>query len=815
MIESVLQDLRYAARVLRRAPLFSAVVALVLAMGIGANTAIFSLVHAVLLRPLPYPDPERLVVVREEQKDRGLFSDATAANFVDWRHQSGAFSSMAARRFATFNLTGGGEPERVVGAQVTDAYFTTLGVLPMLGRLFTAEDDQPGTPPVALLGQGLWMRRFGGDRAIVGRTIDLDGRAHTVIGVLPAGADLPGGAEDLWVPLALGPQDLEATGTHRLAVIARLGPNVGLEQARSEMTTIAQRLENVRPQSNKAWTVNVAPLHETLVENARPTLIALLGAVGLVVLIVCANVASLLLARAARRQREIAVRAALGASRTRLLRQLLFESVLLAVVGGAAGLALGAWSVEALAPLVPASLPFRAGPPVDRWVLGFTLLLSLGTGVLFGLAPALHASRARLSDSLKEGTRSGGGGRAAERLRGALMISEMALALVLLIGAGLLLRSFVRLQSVALGFDTRNLLTLDMSLPASRYAESRQVVGFYREVLDRVAALPGVAAAAATSDLPVASRGIGISVFVEGAPPLEPSKVPTALYRATSTDYLRSMGIRLLRGRPFDARDRDGGLRVAVINASMARLLWGQQDPTGRRFKVDENVNPQANTPLEVIGIASDIRHFGFGDEPQAEFYVPYLQAQPGYWQFNNRSLTLALRTTGDPRALVGAVRSAIAAVDKDLPLYNVRTMDDVLERSLASRRASMELLALFAAAALLLASIGLYGVVSYSVSQRTHEFGVRMAMGARERDVLRLVLGRAARLAVLGLGLGFAAALALSRVLATLVFGITVTDPVTFGAVGLILLAVALLASYLPARRAARLSPVSALRYE
>jgi putative ABC transport system permease protein len=561
------------------------------------------------------------------------------------------------------------------------------------------------------------------------------------------------------------------------------------------MRTIAQRLESVRPQSNKAWTVNVAPLHETLVENARPTLIALLGAVGLVVLIACANVANLLLARAAWRQREIAVRAALGASRTRLLRQLLFESVLLAVVGGAAGLALGTWSVDALAPLVPRGLPFRAGSPVDGWVLGFTLLLSLGTGVLFGLAPALHASRARLSDSLKEGTRSGGGGRAAERLRGALMIWEMALALVLLIGAGLLLRSFVRLQSVALGFDTRNLLTLDMSLPASRYAESGQVVGFYREVLDRVAALPGVADAAATSHLPVASRGFGISVFVEGAPRLEPSKVP--------------------RGRPFDERDREGGLRVAVINASMARLLWGHQDPIGRRFTVDENVNTQANTPIEVIGIASDIRHFGFGDEPQAEFYVPYVQAHRGYWQFNNRSLTLVLRTTGDPRALVGAVRSAIAAVDKDLPLYNVRTMDDVLERSLASRRASMELLALFAAAALLLASIGLYGVVSYSVSQRTHEFGGRMAMGARERDALRLVLGRAVRLAILGLRLGFAAALALSRVLATLVFGITVTDPVTFGAVGLILLSVALLASYLPARRAARLSPVSALRYE
>jgi predicted permease len=401
MIESVLQDLRYAARVLSRAPLFSAVVALVLAMGIGANTAIFSLVHAVLLRPLPYPDPERLVVVREEQKDRGLFSGATAANFVDWRHQSRAFSSMAARRLATFNLTGGGEPERVGGVQVTDAYFTTLGVSPMLGRLFAAEDARPGAPRVALLGQGLWLRRFGGDPAVVGRTIHLDGRAHTVIGVLPAGAGLPGapglpsGADDLWVPLAIGPQDLEATGTRRLGVIARLGPGVGLEQARSDMRTIAQRLESVRPQSNKAWTVNVAPLHEMLVENARPTLIALLGAVGLVVLIACANVANLLLARAARRQREIA----------------------------------------------------------------------------------------------------------------------------------------------------------------------------------------------------------GISVFVEGAPRLEPSMVPTALYRAISTNYLRSMGIRLLRGRPFDERDREGGLRVAVINASMARLLWGQQDPIGRRFTVDENVNTQANTP--------------------------------------------------------------------------------------------------------------------------------------------------------------------------------------------------------------------------
>ncbi len=807
-MDDLWQDLRHSLRVLRRAPGFSAVVVSVLALGIGANTAIFSVVNAVLLRPLPYRDADRLVLLRETLKDR--FAGVTVPNFVDWREQNQVFAEIAARERATFTLTGRGDAERVPGVRVTHSYFPMIGVAPLHGRLLLPEDDVAGAAPVAMLGEGLWRRRFGGDKDAVGRRIDLDGRSHILVGVLPAGFEIPGGAEELWVPLALGPEDLRATGSHRLSAIARLKPGLGLARAAEDMKGIARRLESVRPHSNQGWSVDVGPLHERLVENARPSVLLLSAAVGLVVLVACANVANLLLARAARRQREIAVRAAIGASRARLLRQLLAESLLLALLGGAAGLLAAFWGTDLLLLLLPGGIPRLSEVRLDGAVLGFTLLLSLVTGALFGLAPAFHASKATVRDSLKEGSRGAGTGRASERLRGALMVSEIALALLLLAGAGLLGRSFLRLQAVAPGFLTDDLLALQMALPASRYADGRQVCAFYDQVLEKAAALPGVAAVAATSHLPIGSGGFSLSVFAEGAPARPSSDVPTAFYRAVTPNYFQALGIRIARGRAFDARDRAGAPRVAIVNATMARLLW-KDDPIGKRFTLDDD----EKAPLEVVGVVSDVRHFGLDNEPRPELHIPYLQAPEIFWRWNNRSLTVVMRGSVESASLAPAVRAAVGALDNDLPVYNVRTMEAVIAASVAARRASLLLVSVFACVALLLASVGLYGVVSYSVSQRTHEFGVRMALGAGEADLLRLVLGRGVKLAAAGLLLGLAGALALSRLLSTMVFGISARDPLTLAAVGALLLFVALLASYLPARRAARVDPVTALRYE
>jgi putative ABC transport system permease protein len=808
-MDAVRQDLRYAGRMLLKAPGFSLVVIVVLALGIGASTAIFSVVHAVLLRPLPYDDPDRLVLIRETLRDR--FGGVTAPNFVDWREQNQVFAEMAARQRATFTLTGRDQPERVSGARVTHRYFPMLGVAPVLGRSFLPEEDRPGAPPVALLSEALWRSRFAADTGVVGGAIRLDGRAHTVVGIAPAGVEIPGGVEELWVPLSIGPDDLAATGSHTLSVVARLKPGVELEQARSDMKSIARRLEAVRPHSNQGWSVDVSPLHERVVAGARTGLVLLLAAVAFVVLIACANVANLLLARAGQRRQEMAVRAAIGASRLRLVRQLLVESVLLGVLGGAAGLLVAYWGTDGLVALLPSGLPRASQVRIDGWVLGFALALSMAAGVLFGLAPALHTSSSRgaLTESLRQAGRVSGPG--AERLKGLLMVAEVALALLLLVGAGLLGRSYLRLQGVEPGIDPENVLALQLALPASRYGEPEQVSRFYGDLLEKVAALPGVDAAAATSHLPLGAGGFNLAVFVEGAAPAPPSGVPTAYYRAVTANYFQALGVRLLRGRPFGERDRLGAPRVAIVNATMARLIWPGQEPLGRRFTLDDN----ETAPIEVVGVASDVHHFGLDREPQAELHVPYLQATGTYWSWTNRSLTLVVRGSTPAPALAAAVRRAVASVDKDLPVYGIRTMSEVLAASVVARRASTTLLGLFAAAALLLASVGLYGVVSYSVGRRTHELGLRMALGARAGDVQRLVLARGLRLALLGLAVGFAGALALSRLLSDLVFGISTLDPATLAAVGGLLLAVSLLACYLPARRATRIDPAAALRFE
>jgi putative ABC transport system permease protein len=809
-MDGLRQDLSYAWRMLTRNPGFSAALVLVIGLGIGANTAIFSVVNAVLLKPLPYEDPDRLVHVREVLRDR--FGSVTAPNFADWSEQNHSFTALAARERATFTLTGEGEAERIAGLRVSASYFPLLGIAPVQGRGFLPEDTAPGAPDVALLSEGLWRTRFGADPAIVGRAVSLDQRRFMVVGVMPAGVALPTSVEQLYAPLVIGPEQLRQTGNHRLSVIGRLKPGVELAQATSDMRAIAHRLETVRPQSNQGWSVDLSLLGDRIVENVRSGVLLLFGAVGFVALVACANVANLLLARAARRQREIAVRAAVGAGRLRLVRQLLSESLLIALLGGALGLLLAFWGAQALVLLLPAGVPRLGEVDIDATVLGFTIALSLLTGLVFGLAPALQASGIAPRESLKEGARSAGAGRASERLRGGLMVAEVAIALLLLVGAGLLVRSFLRVRDVSPGFDTRDLVALELSLPASAYPEPGQVSAFYREALERVAALPGVTAAAATSHLPIASGGFNLSVKLEGAPaPARPSEVPTAFYRAVSPNYFAALGIPLLRGRPFDERDVARTPRVAIVNETMARQLWRGQDPIGKRFTLDEN----DTSPIEVVGVASDVRAFGLDSDPAPELHVPYAQGSTSFWAWTGRSLTLVLRGSGNAAALAPPLRATIAGLDKDLPVYNVRTMDEVLAASVASRRASMLLIGVFAAAALILAAVGLYGVVSYAVGQRTHEFGVRMALGAGERDVVRLVLGRGIKLAVLGLLLGSVGALALSRLLSSLVYGISPRDPLTYVGVGLLLFTVALVASYLPARRAARVEPVTALRHE
>jgi len=796
------QDLRYGSRVLLKNPGFTAVAILALALGIGANSAIFSVVNAVLLRPLPYHDPDRIMTALHS----GWFPVAPA-NFLDWRAQNHVFERIAAAQAWGASLTGRDKPEQLKALQVTPDLFPVLGVDPVLGRTFLPEEDRPGAGRVVVLSHQLWQRRFGGDPKIVGQTLVLNGVGHTVVGVMPPGfqfAPFWVTNAELWVPLDLTLRVNDRAG-RSLRVFARLKPGVTREQAQAEMDTISRRLEQQYPGTNKSLDVTVDPLHEKVVGKVRQALLVLLGAVSFVLLIACANVANLLLARSAARQKEIAIRTALGAGRLRLVRQLLTESMLLASLGGALGLLLARWGVKFLVALSPANLPRVETINLDSRVFGFTLAISLLTGLVFGLAPALQASKLDLNESLKEGGRSATEGIRRNRVRSLLMISEVALALVLLIGAGLMIRSFRRLQAVEAGFDPRRVLTLVVPLRSSQYSTGPQRSAFFQRLIERVGALPGVESASAINHLPLAGDIWTLGFTVEGRPAPPPGEGPSAAYRIIRPNYFHTMGISLLKGRDFTEHDAAGTPGVAIINEAFARNIWPHEDPIGKRIRV----NDDGPDPREIVGIVKDVKQREWTAEPMREMYLPYLQnPAPSY-------LTLVARTTADPLSLAAAVRNEVWTIDKDVPVSQVASMEQVIAGATGGPRFNLLLLNLFASVALILAAVGIYGVMAYSVSQRTHEIGIRLALGAQTTDVIKLVVGQGMALTLIGVAIGLAAAFAVTRLMSSLLFGVSATDPLTFAVIALLLLLVALVACYLPARRATKVDPMVALRYE
>jgi putative ABC transport system permease protein len=803
------QDLRFALRGFRRNPAFTALALATLAIGIGANTAIFSVVNAVMLRPLPYERPEQLVHLFRTQRpiERAMFS---LPAFRDLAGQQKVFQSFAAHHGVTFNLTGSGQSERLVGRCVTAEFFPLFGVRPALGRFLQAADDQPGSPGAAVISHGLWQRRFGGVARVIGQPIVINGGTTTIVGVAPPQFRFPEDVE-IWTPARLAAQQ-RGRGDNFLRIVARLRDGVSPAQAAAQMNQIAAALALQYPANHQELSILIAPMLQDQVRNIRWALWILLGAVGVVLLIACANVASLLLARATVRQREFAVRAALGAGGWRIARQLLIECLLLGVGGGALGILLALWGLETLMAFAPADLPRAADIGVDRWVLGFTVLVSLLTGTLFGLAPAWQAARANHGEALKQGGRTVAGGGKHASLRRALVVVEIALSLVLLVGAGLLIGSVRRLLAVSPGFETAHLLTAQIAYPRRASAATKsdvvirqraERIAFVRALEQAAAAVPGVEAVGAISDLPVTGDGAWNGSFkIEGAPDIEWATAPVADRRFVTPSYFSAAGIPLLRGRNFsDADGPEVAERLPIlINETLARRFFPGQDPVGKRLLVMDG-------PNEIVGVVGDARQWGPARPTTPDVYFS-LRQRPG-----SPELALVVRTTADPASLAGPLRRALEAIAPDAPVFRMRTMKQVVATAVAQERFNMIAMATFAGLALLLALVGLYGVMSYSVAQRVHEIGVRVALGAQTRDVLRLVVGQAMRLALLGVILGLAASSALAGLLEKMLFGVAPHDPLTFGGVALLLIVVALLASYLPARRAARVDPMVALR--
>jgi putative ABC transport system permease protein len=815
LLETLLKDIRFGARTLGKNRGFTLVAVLTLALGIGANTAIFSVVEAVLLRALPYPDADRVVLLWENNRMRNRPRNVVnPGNLADWREQSRSFDEVAGFVDQRYSLTGGGEPEEVAAQAATPNLFRLLGARPELGRTLLPGDEAGGRQDVAVISHGLWRRRFGGSPEVVGKVVNLDGRGVTVVGVMPPDFrwfikenSQSGKPAEVWVPLELPEQQGAARRGRYMSAVARLRDGVTVEHARSELDTIAARIEAEYPGFGKGWGVSVVPLREQLSGEIKPALLVILGAVGFVLLISCVNVANLLMARAAGRRKEMALRAALGAGRLRIIRQLLTESLLLAVIGGALGLLISGWCVEALVALSPPNLLGAGQVGVNLTVLAFTLCVSLLTGVAFGVVPAVETSRLNLSESLKESSRGNVGGGRAGRVRGALVVVEIGLSLVLLVGAGLMVRSFLRLQAVDPGFDASNLLTMRVMLPETRYPEPGKQIEFFRRAAERIRTLPGVRDVGAVSALPFADLGAATSFTVEGRPALPSGEKLTTDVRVADENYFRAMNIPVVAGRTFTEQEAVEDRKVAVVNETMARRHFPGEDPVGRRILVNMSGEP---APTEIIGVVGDARY----DKLEGELRPMVYWTPP---RLTYASMTFVVRAAGggDPGGLGPAAVREIQSVDKDQPVSDVRTMESWLAESTARTRFGTLLLGAFACAALLLAAVGIYGVISYSVAQRRNEIGIRMALGAQGRDVLRLVVGQGMKLVLAGVGLGLVGALVLTRLMSVLLYGVEASDPATFAANALLLTAVSLVACYIPARRATRVDPLTALRRE
>jgi putative ABC transport system permease protein len=801
------QDIRYGFRTLLRNPGFCAVAILVLALGIGPNTAIFTMVNAVLLKPLPVPEPNRVVMIWGTLLKSGFDQmPVSAADFLDWQRQARSFEQMSAA-FAIpeygLNISGAGEPERVAAALASKEFLPALGIKPIVGRNFLPGEDRPGGPPTVLISHALWQRRFHSDPAQVGRTLTVDGVPRTIVGVVPHALGEMVHA-DLWLPTAIDP-DNPIRQNHNYGVVARLKPGVTVAQARAEMTVIARRLESAYPASNSGWGITLFPMAEMFTGRIRPVLLILMGAVGLLLLIACANLANLLLARAATREREIAIRGALGAGRRRIVRQLLTESLVLAILGGTLGLVLAAWGVRLMRSVVPDMFPMLQHMRVDVPVLAFGFGVSILTGILFGLVPAWRSSHTDLNTTLKEAAGRSESAGGSHRIRSFLLASEVALAVMLSVSAGLLLRSFLRVTAVDPGVRTAHVLTMNLSLAEVKYDTPSKRATFYKNLIERLDTLPGVSSAGAVAMLPLRismlSFRVGVNSFeIEGRPPLSQNQQPQADVRTATPGYFNAMGIALRQGRLFDAHDDADAKLVALVNEAMVRKHFPHENPLGRHIVM--------NKPMEIVGVVADARLYGLDAPVEPAVYMPHMQ-HPEY------RMAIVVRSTGDPAAMASGVRREILRLDPEQPVSNVRTMETVLADSLMLRRVSMLLLTVFASLALTLATVGIYGLTAYAVSRRTHEIGLRVALGASQSQVLRLVVGRGLITSLIGAGIGVAAAFGLTRGLSGMLYGVTATDPLVFGGVPLLLVAVSVLASYIPARKAARIDPLAALRYE